>query len=150
MASFPGLAHRIETVTTIDGVRFVNDSKATNAEATARALACFENIYWILGGVAKDGGIESLESYFDRVRHAYLIGEAAVGFRLTLDGKVPYAMCGTLDVAVTAAAADARRDGTKDPVVLLSPACASFDQFKDFEERGEAFRRVVGQLGEKP
>ena len=150
MASFPGLAHRIETIAVIDGVRFVNDSKGTNADATARALACFENIYWILGGLAKDGGIESLEPYFGRVCHAYLIGEAAEVFRLTLDGKVPYAMCGTLDVAVTAAAGDARRDGAKDPVVLLSPACASFDQFKDFEDRGEAFRRIVAKLGERP
>jgi UDP-N-acetylmuramoylalanine--D-glutamate ligase len=148
MATFPGLAHRIETVATIGGVRFVNDSKGTNAEATARALVCFENIYWILGGVAKDGGIEPLEPYFARVRHAYLIGEAAGAFRLTLDGKVPYAMCGTLDVAVTAAAADAKRDGLKDPVVLLSPASASFDQYKDFEDRGDSFRRIVEKLGE--
>ena len=143
METFPGLAHRIETIATIDGTRFINDSKATNADATARALVCFDNIYWILGGLAKDGGIDSLEPFFGRVRRAYLIGEAAEKFRLTLDGKLPYALCGTLDVAVHAAASDARTDGTENPVVLLSPACASFDQFKDFEDRGNAFRGIV-------
>ena len=146
METFPGLAHRIETIATIDGIRFINDSKATNADATARALVCFEDIYWILGGLAKDGGIDSLTPYFDRVRRAYLIGEAAEKFRMTLDGKLPYALCGTLDVAVRAAATDARTDGAENPVVLLSPACASFDQFKDFEDRGNAFRRIVEDM----
>jgi len=146
MESFPGLAHRIETIATIDGIRFVNDSKATNADAAARALACFDNIYWILGGLAKDGGIDTLQPYFGRVHRAYLIGEAMDAFGAALDGEVPYAKCGTLDIAVDSAFTDARLDAAPEAVVLLSPACASFDQFKDFEDRGEAFRRIVQTL----
>ncbi len=146
MLTFPGLAHRLELIATIDDVRFINDSKATNADAAAKALACFQNIYWIAGGLAKEGGIDSLAPFFPHIRRAYLIGEAADVFGATLDGRVPYAKCGTLDVAVHAAAVDARTDGKRDPVVLLSPACASFDQFRDFEERGEVFRKIVGDL----
>ncbi|HKJ75227.1 MAG TPA: UDP-N-acetylmuramoyl-L-alanine--D-glutamate ligase, partial [Alphaproteobacteria bacterium] len=146
MESFPGLAHRIETIATIDGIRFVNDSKATNADAAARALACFDNIYWILGGLAKDGGIDTLQPYFGRVHRAYLIGEAMDAFGAALDGEVPYAKCGTLDIAVDSAFTDARLDAAPEAVVLLSPACASFDQFKDFEDRGEAFRCIVQTL----
>ncbi len=146
MESFPGLAHRIETIATIDGIRFVNNSKATNADAAARALACFDNIYWILGGLAKDGGIDTLQPYFGRVHRAYLIGEAMDAFGAALDGEVPYAKCGTLDIAVDSAFTDARLDAAPEAVVLLSPACASFDQFKDFEDRGEAFRCIVQTL----
>jgi UDP-N-acetylmuramoylalanine--D-glutamate ligase len=146
IASFPGLAHRMEDVGTIGQVRFINDSKATNADATAKALACYPDIYWILGGKAKEGGIESLESYFPRIRKAYLIGDAAHAFSRTLDGKVKYELSGTLDKAVTSAAADAQKSTASEPVVLLSPACASYDQFKDFEQRGDDFRAMVAKL----
>ncbi|MGD9537213.1 MAG: UDP-N-acetylmuramoyl-L-alanine--D-glutamate ligase [Alphaproteobacteria bacterium] len=143
---FPGLAHRIETIATIDGVRFVNDSKATNADAAARALACFENVYWIAGGLPKAGGIASLAPFFERIARAYLIGEAEAEFAATLEGRVPYRRCGTLASAIEAAREDARRDGRAAPVVLLSPACASYDQFANFEARGEAFRTLVTAL----
>ena len=144
--SFPGLAHRMELVGEIGKVRFINDSKATNADATARALACYDEIFWIAGGKAKEGGIESLGGYFPRIRKAYLIGEAAHAFSRTLDGKVAYDLSETLDQAVTRAGADAQASGLADAVVLLSPACASYDQFKDFEQRGDAFRALVGKL----
>jgi len=144
--SFPGLAHRIEEVGRLGKVRFVNDSKATNADAAERALVCFEDIYWILGGRPKAGGIASLEPHFPRLRKAYLIGEAAEEFAATLAGKVDAEFCGTLEAAVAAAAEDAARSEAASPVVLLSPACASFDQFKDFEQRGEAFRSLVAAL----
>jgi UDP-N-acetylmuramoylalanine--D-glutamate ligase len=122
-------------------VRFVNDSKATNADAAERALVCFEDIYWIAGGRPKEGGIESLARHFPRIRKAYLIGEAAKDFAATLEGHVPYEISGTLENAVASASADAQAG-----VVLLSPACASFDQFRDFEHRGEAFRTAVSKL----
>jgi UDP-N-acetylmuramoylalanine--D-glutamate ligase len=144
--SFPGLAHRIEEVGRIGKVRFINDSKATNAEATERALVCFSNIYWIIGGRPKAGGIAALEPHFSRIRKAYLIGEAAEEFAATLAGKVDAEFCGTLEAAVSAAAVDAAQSEAGAPVVLLSPACASFDQFKDFEQRGDAFRSLVARL----
>ncbi|NKB49444.1 MAG: UDP-N-acetylmuramoyl-L-alanine--D-glutamate ligase [Alphaproteobacteria bacterium] len=147
IATFPGLAHRQELVTTIDGCRFVNDSKATNAEATARALACNENIIWIVGGRAKAGGIEALAPFFSRIRHAFLIGEAADDFAQTLDGQVPYTLSGDL-VSAVADAAELARSNSEFNVVLLSPACASFDQFPNFEARGEAFRTAVMSLSE--
>ncbi len=140
---FPGLPHRLEEVAQIGKVRFINDSKATNAEAAARALACYPDIFWIAGGKAKDGGIESLKSFFPHICKAYLIGEAASQFAHTLDGHVTYEICGTLDRAVASALADAAHAALPTPVVLLSPACASFDQFKDFEDRGDAFRALV-------
>ncbi|GAA0598994.1 UDP-N-acetylmuramoyl-L-alanine--D-glutamate ligase [Caenispirillum bisanense] len=146
LRSFPGLAHRQELVAEVDGVRFVNDSKATNADATEKALVCYRDIYWVLGGQAKEGGIESLREYFPRVRHAYLIGEAADAFAEVLGTAVPHSRCGTLDRAVAAAAADARRDGHPGAVVLLSPACASWDQFRSFEHRGDVFRALVHDL----
>ena len=146
IASFPGLAHRMEDVGRIGKVLFINDSKATNADATARALAVYPDIFWIAGGKPKDGGIESLSEFFPRVRKAYLIGEAAPAFARTLDGKAPYDMSGTLDVAVASAAADAAASSAAAPVVLLSPACASYDQFKDFEQRGDVFRTLVSKL----
>jgi len=139
LASFPGLAHRQERIATLAGVSFVNDSKATNADATARALACYDAVYWIAGGLPKAGGIASLAPLFPRIRHAYLIGKAAEAFAATLDGKVPHTLCGDLKTAVARAASDAE-PGT---VVLLSPACASWDQFKSFEARGDAFRAHV-------
>jgi UDP-N-acetylmuramoylalanine--D-glutamate ligase len=150
IANFPGLAHRIEDVGRLGKVRFVNDSKAINADAAERALVCFPDIFWIAGGKPKEGGIEPLSPHFPRIRKAYLIGEAAEAFARTLDGKVPYEISGTLDMALEHAAADAARAPLANPVVLLSPACASFDQFKDFEARGDAFRDRVSRLTARP
>jgi UDP-N-acetylmuramoylalanine--D-glutamate ligase len=146
IASFPGLAHRMEDVGHIGKTVFINDSKATNADATARALAVYPDIFWIAGGKPKEGGIESLAAFFPRIRKAYLIGEAAPAFARTLDGKAPYETSGTLDVAVAEAAAAAAASSAPSSVVLLSPACASYDQFKDFEQRGDAFRSLVARL----
>jgi UDP-N-acetylmuramoylalanine--D-glutamate ligase len=143
LLDFPGLPHRIERIAEIDGLAYINDSKATNAEATARALACFDHIYWIAGGRAKAGGIDSLHPFFPRIAHAFLIGEAESAFASTLDGHVPYQRCGTLEQALAAAGARARREGRAGAVVLLSPACASFDQFANYEARGDAFRALV-------
>ena len=148
--SFPGLAHRQELVATVGGVRFINDSKATNADAAEKALACYQAIYWIAGGLPKAGGITSLEPHFERLRRAYLIGTATEEFAETLDGKAPYIRCGDLAAAVAAAAADARRDGIAEAVVLLSPACASYDQFAHFEARGDAFRELAERLSRHP
>ena len=144
--SFPGLAHRQELIKTIRGVLYVNDSKATNADATARALACYENIYWIAGGVAKESGIDSLSSLHPRIAHAFLIGAAAEPFGRTLAGRVAATQSGDLATAVRQAHAMAQQSPNKPSVVLLSPACASFDQFKNFEARGEAFRTLVLEL----
>jgi UDP-N-acetylmuramoylalanine--D-glutamate ligase len=146
LASFPGVEHRIEEVGELDGVLFVNDSKATNADSTEKALASFDRILWILGGKPKEGGIESLRAYFPKVDRAYLIGEAADAFAGTLEGEAPYVHCATLDKAVQAATEDAARSTADEPVVLLSPACASYDQFKNFEERGNRFRGLVRAL----
>lgn len=144
--SFPGLAHRMEEVGRKERVLFINDSKATNADSAAQALACFDNIFWIAGGKPKTGGIESLSGYFPRIRKAYLIGAAAEEFAATLDGKVDHLTTGTLDRAVEEAARDAVASGLDHAVVLLSPACASFDQFENFEARGTAFRNLVQKL----
>ena len=122
---------------------FVNDSKATNADSAAKALASFDDIFWIAGGKPKTGGITSLAEFFPRIRKAYLIGEAAQEFAQTLDGKVPYEIAGVLSAAIDAAARDAEASGLKEPVVLLSPACASFDQYPNFEVRGKAFTDLV-------
>ena len=146
LRSFPGLAHRMEQVGRKGRVLFVNDSKATNADAAARALASFSDIFWIAGGRAKSGGIAALAEYFPRIRKAYLIGEAAEAFAATLDGRVAHEEAGTLDRAVALAARDAEASRSSDPVVLLSPACASFDQFPNFEIRGSAFRELVRKL----
>jgi len=145
LRSFPGLAHRMEEVGRKGGVLFVNDSKATNADSTARALASFEkDIFWIAGGRPKEGGITSLAEFFPRIRKAYLIGEAAEQFARTLGSKVAFEMSGTLDKALASAARDAGQAG--EGVVLLSPACASFDQFQNFEKRGDAFRTMAKGL----
>ncbi len=146
MRSFPGLAHRMEQVGRRGKVLFVNDSKATNADAAEKALLSFDDIFWILGGKAKAGGIEPLRPLFGRIRKAYLIGEAARDFAAALEGAVACEQCGTLDVAVAAAARDAQESAAAEPVVLLSPACASFDQFANFEKRGDAFRGYVASL----
>jgi UDP-N-acetylmuramoylalanine--D-glutamate ligase len=142
LRTFPGLAHRMEEVGRKGAVLFVNDSKATNSDSAAKALASFENIYWIAGGLPKEGGIAGLAEFFPRIAKAYLIGKAAPEFARTLDGKAPYEISDTLDVAVEHAARDAAA-ADKPAVVLLSPACASFDQFPNFEVRGNRFREVV-------
>jgi UDP-N-acetylmuramoylalanine--D-glutamate ligase len=151
LRSFPGLAHRMEQVGSRGNVLFVNDSKGTNADAAAHALSSFSDIFWIAGGKAKQGGITSLTGYFPRMRKAYLIGEAAKEFSSTLGGEVPHEISETLDVAVANAARDAEAAGLKEAVVLLSPACASFDQYRNFEIRGAKFRELVQALpGVKP
>ncbi|TIR21045.1 MAG: UDP-N-acetylmuramoyl-L-alanine--D-glutamate ligase [Mesorhizobium sp.] len=152
LESFPGLAHRMEQVGRKGHVLFVNDSKATNADAAAPALSSFPSrIYWIAGGLPKEGGIEPLRGFFPRIAKAYLIGEAAPAFAATLGEAVPYEISGTLAAAVEHAAHDAASDAGGEAVVLLSPACASFDQFKNFEVRGEAFRQAATAIdGVKP
>src|SRR5215469_14355687 len=149
LLSFPGLAHRMEPVGAIGQVRFVNDSKATNADAARQALSSYPKVYWIAGGQPKAGGIDSLSDLFPRVAKAYLVGEAAPAFARTLEGRAPSVQCGTIERATAQAFADASAAGG-DAIVLLSPACASFDQFNDFEERGEAFRAAVLDLATRP
>jgi UDP-N-acetylmuramoylalanine--D-glutamate ligase len=151
LRSFPGLAHRMEQVGRRGRVLFVNDSKGTNADAAAHALSSFSDIFWIAGGKPKLGGISGLAEYFPRVRKAYLIGEAAQEFAGTLGDKAAHEISETLEVAVANAARDAEASGLADPVVLLSPACASFDQYRNFEIRGDRFRGLVLALpGVKP
>src|SRR5271155_3332732 len=144
--TFPGLAHRMEEVGRKGRVLFINDSKATNADSAAQALACFGDIFWIAGGKPKSGGIVPLAGFFPRIRKAYLVGEAADEFASTLDGRVENIIAGTLDRAVAEAARDAEASGLENPVVLLSPACASYDQFANFEVRGDAFRDLVRKV----
>jgi len=146
LRSFPGLKHRMQPVGKRGGVTFVNDSKATNAEAAAPALSSYDRIYWIAGGLPKEGGIAALKPLYNRIAKAYLIGEAAPQFAATLGNDVPYEIAGTLDNAVRHAAQDAERDDVSGAVVMLSPACASFDQFKNFEVRGDAFVALVAGL----
>ena len=146
LASFPGLKHRMQPVGRKGDTLFVNDSKATNADAAAPALSSFERIYWIAGGVPKEGGISTLGGFFPKIAKAYLIGEAAPAFAATLGETVPFEIAGTLERAVEDAAADAGKDGSGPVAVLLSPACASFDQYKNFEVRGDAFVRHVAAL----
>ena len=146
LRTFPGLAHRMEEVGRKGAVLFINDSKATNANSAAQALACFEDIFWVAGGKPKTGGIVPLAGFFPRIRKAYLIGEAADEFAGTLKGKTDYVIAKTLDHAVTEAARDAEASGLGSPVVLLSPACASYDQYPNFEVRGDAFRNLVRKL----
>lgn len=143
LRSFPGLAHRMEQIGRRNGVLYVNDSKGTNADAAGRALSSFDAIYWIAGGRPKTGGITSLQKWFPRIRKAYLIGEAAGEFAATLNGEAPYEIVQTLDAAIPAALRDAETDGIAGAVVLLSPACASFDQYRNFEIRGDRFRELV-------
>ncbi len=149
--TFPGLAHRQEEVARFKDVTFINDSKATNAEATAKALACFNDsaLYCLLGGRPKEGGIQSLKSYFPQIKHAILFGEAADSFAVILEGNVPYSTCETLKEATQKASEMAFQDNSENKVVLLSPACASFDQFRDFEERGEVFKDIVKECIDK-
>jgi UDP-N-acetylmuramoylalanine--D-glutamate ligase len=143
LVSFPGLTHRMQQVGRKGNVLYVNDSKATNADSAAKALASFHDIFWIAGGKPKTGGITSLAEFFPRIRKAYLIGEAAMEFAGTLDGKVPHEVNTVMAAAVEAASRDAAASGLKEAVVLLSPACASFDQYPNFEVRGKAFTDIV-------
>ncbi|NVJ97391.1 MAG: UDP-N-acetylmuramoyl-L-alanine--D-glutamate ligase [Alphaproteobacteria bacterium] len=140
--SFPGLAHRQELVAEIGGVKFVNDSKATNVDAATRALGAFRNIHWIVGGRPKDKSFAALLAYSDRVQRAYLMGEAADALSHDFSGAIEYLDVRDMDHAVNAAAAAAEPGD----VVLLSPACTAFDQFRDFEARGEAFKAAVANL----
>jgi UDP-N-acetylmuramoylalanine--D-glutamate ligase len=140
--TYPGLPHRMERVAEKSGVLFVNDSKATNPTSTAPALAAYPAIHWILGGLAKTDDLNACAPHFGHVRAAYTIGDSAGMFARLLRPIMPVSECGTLDEAVRVAA-DAARGGE---VVMLSPACASFDQYKDYEARGDAFRAAVGAL----
>ena len=157
LESFPGLAHRLQPVGAFENLIFVNDSKATNAGATQHALAAYENIYWIVGGRAKDDGLSGLDAFYKNVRAAFLIGEAAAQFQNVLESHFTCHMSETLDKAVCDAAEHARADATKDSgkdalvqaTVLLSPACASFDQFPDFEARGDAFCAAIAKWQSK-
>ena len=150
LASFPGLAHRMEIIgdiaTPARSILYVNDSKATNADAAAKALASYDDIYWIAGGVAKAGGLAGLEKFFPKIAHAYLIGAAANDFVKQIGSAAPHVISGTLEAAVAQATKDAQAEGRPNPVVLLSPACASFDQYRNFEIRGDAFRALVAAL----
>lgn len=142
--SFPGLAHRQSIVATQGDVTYINDSKATNDQAAAMALRTYDPVYWIAGGKAKDGGYGDCEKYLSHVRHAFLIGDAEEKMAAWLTAQnVPFTLSGTLDKAVAAAHAMAQREKRKNAVVLLSPACASFDQFKNFEHRGDVFESIV-------
>ena len=147
LSSFPGLPHRMEEIGHIGKVLFINDSKATNTDSTEKALLSFpRDVYWIVGGEPKVGGITNLAPYFGGISKAYLIGEAIEDFAATLDGKVPFERSGTLDEAVWAASGAAQISDGPEPVVLLSPASASYDQFRNFEVRGESFRSLVASL----
>jgi UDP-N-acetylmuramoylalanine--D-glutamate ligase len=150
MRSFPGLAHRQERVGQDGRVLYVNDSKATNADAAAQAISSYARVYWIAGGRAKEDGLAPVYPHLDKVARAYLIGEAEAGFARVLKGKVETRRCGDLASALNAAADDAERDAADEAVVLLSPACASFDQFASFEARGDAFRDLVQARLEAP
>ena len=143
LATFLGLPHRLETVARKGSVLFVNDSKATNPEAAARALESFEEIYWIAGGRAKPGGFKDLRPFMAAVRGGWLIGEAADAIASDLGDLAPLHKVGTLEEALVAAGEAAGRNGSREPVVLLAPACASFDQFRDFEARGERFASLA-------
>ncbi|MBN9343121.1 MAG: hypothetical protein BGO76_04240 [Caedibacter sp. 38-128] len=150
LQTFQNLPHRLQEVAVIDGVHFINDSKATNSDAAAKALACYdENIFWILGGRVKDNGLDGLEQYFPRIQQAFLIGEAESQFAKLLDGKVSYLRCHDLSKAVQEAYCKAISCKKRPAYVLLSPACASWDQFKDFEHRGEVFKDLVSRLPRK-
>jgi len=148
LSSFPGLAHRMEIVGRVDDHLLINDSKATNAEAAAQALAAFDDIYWIVGGRGKDGGLDGLEAFYGNVRKAYLIGECAGSFASQLEGRVEFEDCGDIERAVARALEDMASAAIDKSVLLLSPAAASFDQYTNFEQRGDAFCEVVrGRAG---
>ncbi|MCD8497681.1 MAG: UDP-N-acetylmuramoyl-L-alanine--D-glutamate ligase [Alphaproteobacteria bacterium] len=151
--TYPGLPHRQFPVRIIKGVAYINDSKATNAEASAKALMSYRNIYWIVGGKPKDGGLEGLERYAERIRHAFLIGKYTDILAKWLDNHgIPYTLSETMDMAVKEShhmAQGERGQPGGAGVVLLSPACASYDQFNNFEERGDLFVSLVQDLSEE-
>jgi UDP-N-acetylmuramoylalanine--D-glutamate ligase len=150
LKTFQNLPHRLQEVAVIDEIHFINDSKATNSDAAAKALACYDdNVFWILGGRAKDNGLEGLEQYFPRIQQAFLIGEAESSFAKLLDGKVSYLRCHELSKAVQEAYVKAISCKKRPAYVLLSPACASWDQFRDFEHRGEVFKELVHKLSKE-
>lgn len=143
--TFPGLIHRQQVVDTINGVTFINDSKATNAEAASKALSSFTNIHWITGGEDKDDGIGGLNTFYPKIKQAYLIGTSSNRFAETLEGHLPYSKCETLDKAVT----EAFNNASDGDIILLSPACASFDQYPNFEKRGEHFIALIEDLKQR-
>jgi|APCry1669189534_1035231.scaffolds.fasta_scaffold13450_2 UDP-N-acetylmuramoylalanine--D-glutamate ligase len=148
LKTFPGLAHRLEIVEKTESTLFVNDSKATNADATACALESYKDysIYWIAGGRPKSQGIKPLKKHFPKIKHAFLIGEAQDDFAETLGRDVSYLKCESLDRALKAAVEKINEDKKVPSVILFSPACASFDQFRDFEERGDIFRNLARSI----
>jgi UDP-N-acetylmuramoylalanine--D-glutamate ligase len=146
ITSYPGLPHRMENLGSTHGVTFINDSKATNGAAAARALACYDDIFWIAGGRAKDDGLAVIRPFLPNIRHAFLIGEAGPAFEAELASTVPVTQCGDLETATQEAYRVAGESETKNATVLLSPACASFDQWKNFEIRGDAFKGFVSDL----
>jgi UDP-N-acetylmuramoylalanine--D-glutamate ligase len=144
--TFPGLNHRQYTVRTNGALTYINDSKATNAEAAAKSLSAYDNIYWIVGGQAKEGGLSGLEPYASKVKHAFIIGEAQDEFTAWMEkNEIAYTRCETLDNA-TNAAHDMASAQSASAIILLAPACASWDQFKNFEARGDAFADIVEGL----
>jgi len=144
---FKGLKHRMQLIRKINEISFVNDSKATNAESTENALKAYENIFWIVGGKAKDGGIESLEPYFSKIQKAYLIGEASDEFAKIFEkNSVIFEKCQTLKNAFDKSLIDAKSSNLIEKNIILSPACASFDQWKNFEERGDFFCKLVNDI----
>ncbi len=151
IASFPGLPHRMEIVYNKDNLLIINDSKATNADATEKALACYKDdiVFWIAGGKPKTDGIVPLKPYFPFIARAYFMGEAKDIFLATAKDSVICHTSGTLDGALTKAIVDAQKSQLDYPdkrhIILFSPACASFDQFRDFEHRGDVFRKLVVQ-----
>jgi UDP-N-acetylmuramoylalanine--D-glutamate ligase len=150
MQTYPGLEHRMQHIDKVGKITFVNDSKATNAEAAQHALQAFDNIYWIAGGVAKEGGITSLTSCFNNINHAFLIGAAQEEYALVLQqAGINYTKCGDLASAFEAATRLACQEPVQDAVVLLSPACASYDQWENFEQRGQAFCNLVHKYKHK-
>ena len=146
--SFPGLKHRQETIAVLDQIHFINDSKATNADAASKAIETYANLgdlYWIAGGQAKQDGIDGIQEYLKKITHAFLIGDAQERFAKSLVGHTSFTYSDTLTAAVKQAYLMAKTNKRK-ATILFSPACASFDQFRDFEERGEAFRTIVREL----
>lgn len=146
ITSFPGLAHRQQSIATIDGIKFINDSKATNPDSAAKALQCYRPIYWIAGGKPKGDDLDACAPYFGNIQYAFLIGQAAENFARILAPHLPVKISGTLRQAVQDAYTQAKLDGMKEPIILLSPACASFDQFRDYEHRGQEFTDAVHTL----
>jgi UDP-N-acetylmuramoylalanine--D-glutamate ligase len=142
ISSFQSLEHRAEFVGEYKGVKFINDSKGTNFESTRHCLAAFKNIHWILGGVAKEGGIDGFDGYKENIKSAYLIGQSQDQFAKNLSKVLPYHKCGDLYSAFKLA----MQSAVEGDVILLSPSCASFDQWKNFEERGKAFKKLFAQL----